>query len=389
MVREKIVPAGGGLVFIFWLANKCIRGTMLSDSRPPTPISRIGTMAELGPGMEVFGDYYLLGRVGLGGMAEIFRARRFQEPVEGSELGPFGRASRRRIYDAPIVVLKRLLVEQAKNPFFLDNFIMETDITRLFDHPNVVKTLQSGDVEGVFYLVMEYVSGVNLNTLLGKLASQRERMDLQLALFIVYSAASALDYTHNFRMPSGRRSCFVHRDLSPHNIFLGFSGRAKLGDFGVIHMDALEGSAEGAVVTGKLGYLSPEQVSAQELDERSDLFSLGIILYECITGRRLFYARRGERETEVMKRIREANIPSMREIVPSLPKALEELVFYCLKPQPNERIPSAEILMTELRQFIESEPLTAADSLANLLIDLFPQQHAEFLRDLEHGLIRS
>jgi hypothetical protein len=79
----------------------------------------------------------------------------------------------------------------------------------------------------------------------------------------------------------------------------------------------------------------------------------------------------------------------MREIVPSLPKALEDLVFYCLKPAPNERIPSAEILMTELRQFIESEPTTAKDSLANLLIDLFPQQHAEFLRDLEHGLIRS
>ena len=90
-----------------------------------------------------------------------------------------------------------------------------------------------------------------------------------------------------------------------------------------------------------------------------------------------------------MKRIREANIPSMREIVPSLPKALEDLVFYCLKPQPNERIPSAETLMTELRQFIESEPLTATEALANLLIDLFPQQHAEFLRDLKHGLIRS
>ena len=239
-------------------------------------------MAELGPGMEVFGDYYLLGKSASAGWQRSSSAT-IPEPVEGSEIGPFGRASSRQIYDAPIVVLKRLLVEQAKNPFFLDNFIMETDITRLFDHPNVVKTLQSGDVDGVFYLVMEYVSGVNLNTLLGRLAGQRERMELQLALFIAYSAASALDYTHNFRMPSGRRSRFVHRDLSPHNIFLGFGGRAKLGDFGVVHMDALEGSAKGAVVTGKLGYLSPEQVSAQELDERSDLFSLGIILYECLT----------------------------------------------------------------------------------------------------------
>jgi serine/threonine protein kinase len=338
--------------------------------------------------MEIFGDYYLLGRVGLGGMAEIFRARRFQTPVEGSELGPFGRASKRPLTGERVVVLKRLLVEQAKNPFFLDNFIMETDITRLFDHPNVVRTLESGDVDGVFYLVMEFVSGVNLNTLLGKLASQRERMDLQQALHLVCSAASALDYTHHFRMPSGRRSRFIHRDLSPHNIFLGFSGKAKLGDFGVIHMDALEGSSQGAVVTGKLGYLSPEQVTAQELDERSDLFSLGIILYECLTGRRLFYARRGEREVEVMQRIREAKIPPMSDANPDLPNGLEAIVLSCLRPLAEERIASAEALLEALAPYVTYDAHKQSESLASLLVDLFPAKHAEYLRDLDNGLIR-
>ena len=360
---------------------------MTPNSRPPQPISRIAQLSALGPGMEVFGDYYLLGRVGVGGMAEIFRARRFQEPVQGSSIGPFGRASRRPKNDAPIVVLKRLLVAQAKNPFFLDNFIMETDITRLFDHPNVVKTLESGDVDGVFYLVMEYVSGVNLNTLLGKLASMRERMDLQLALFIGHCAAAALDYTHNFRMPSGRHSRFVHRDLSPHNLFLGFAGKAKLGDFGVIHMDALEGSSRGAVVTGKLGYLSPEQVGADELDERSDLFSLGIILYECITGRRLFYARRGETEVEVMKRIREAHVPALSESTPGLPRELEQIVRSCLEPNIDQRMASAEELLRSLAPFITHDPLTSAESLTTLLVSLFPNQHRAYIRDLQNGLL--
>jgi serine/threonine protein kinase len=286
------------------------------------------------------------------------------------------------------VVLKRLLVEQAKNPFFLDNFIMETDVTRLFDHPNVVSTLESGDVDGVFFLVMEFVSGVNLNTLLGKLASQRERMDLQLALYIVHSAAAALDYTHNFRMPSGRSSRFIHRDLSPHNIFLGFSGKAKLGDFGVIHMDALEGSSQGAVVTGKLGYLSPEQVTSQELDERSDLFSLGIILYECLTGRRLFYARRGEREVDVMKRIREAKIPPMSDANPDLPAGLEAIVLSCLQAEAEERAPSAEALLHALAPYITHDAFKQSEALVGLLVDIFPTQHAEYLRDLDNGLIR-
>jgi serine/threonine protein kinase len=338
--------------------------------------------------MEIFGDYYLLGRVGLGGMAEIFRARRFQTPVEGSELGPFARATKRPLTGECVVVLKRLLVEQAKNPFFLDNFIMETDVTRLFDHPNVVSTLESGDVDGVFFLVMEFVSGVNLNTLLGKLASQRERMDLQLALYIVHSAAAALDYTHNFRMPSGRSSRFIHRDLSPHNIFLGFSGKAKLGDFGVIHMDALEGSSQGAVVTGKLGYLSPEQVTSQELDERSDLFSLGIILYECLTGRRLFYARRGEREVDVMKRIREAKIPPMSDANPDLPAGLEAIVLSCLQAEAEERAPSAEALLHALAPYITHDAFKQSEALVGLLVDIFPTQHAEYLRDLDNGLIR-
>ena len=104
----------------------------MNGSQTPQPISRVATLTTLGPGMEQFGDYYLLGQVGVGGMAEVFRARRFQEPVPGTEVGPFGRTTRRPVTGAQVVVLKRLLVEQAKNPFFLDNFIMETDSTRLF-----------------------------------------------------------------------------------------------------------------------------------------------------------------------------------------------------------------------------------------------------------------
>ena len=359
----------------------------MNGSQTPKPISRVATLTSLGPGMEQFGDYYLLGQVGVGGMAEIFRARRFQEPVRGTEVGPFGRTTRRPVTGAQLVVLKRLLVEQAKNPFFLDNFIMETDITRLFDHPNIVRTLESGDIDGVFYLVMEFLSGVNLNHLLGKLASERVTMPLHMTLYIIRAAASALDYTHNFRMPSGRESRFIHRDLSPHNIFLGFSGKAKLGDFGVIHMDALEGTSHGAVVTGKLGYLSPEQVSAEELDERSDLFSLGIILYECLTGRRLFYARRGETEVDVMKRIREAKIPPPRKANPALPEGLCEVVMRCLRPRSEDRFATAHELFQELGAFALQDPLESADELAALLLDLFPDLHREYLRDLKNGLI--
>ena len=165
----------------------------------PIPLSEVGRIARLGPKVEVFGDYYLLERVGVGGMAEVHRARRFRLPT------PDGQTYVKALHE-PLVVLKRLLPEAAANPDFADNFVIETDIARLLDHEHIVQTLDSGEVEGAFFLVMEYVSGVNLNTLLGRLASRREEMPQALAMYLVGRVLDGLIHAHNFSYPAGERS---------------------------------------------------------------------------------------------------------------------------------------------------------------------------------------
>jgi len=285
------------------------------------------------------------------------------------------------------VVLKRLLSEKHAQPDFADAFVLETDITSMFDHVNVVRTLDSGEIKGRHYLVMELVSGVNLNRLLGSLAANRRHLPFHLAVYLALNALRGLHYTHTFTLPSGRPGRFIHRDLSPHNLFLGFDGTVKLGDFGVLHMNNIEGSSQGAIVTGKLGYLSPEQVGAEELDERSDLFSLMIILYECVTGRRLFFSKGDEPESEVMKRIRAAQIPRPSRVIKDLPRAFESVLLKGLSGDRDQRYPSAMELIEALDPFLKVSPADCADELRQLLLRIYPDEHRKFERDQAHGLL--
>lgn len=344
------------------------------------PLSAIGRIAELGPKVQIFGDYYLLEPVGLGGMAEVFRARRYrQESADGQGY--------EKLVGEPLVVLKRLLPEAAANPDFSDNFILETDVAQLLEHPNIVKTLDSGEVEGAFFLVMEYVSGVNLNTLLGRLAARREEMPQSLAVHIVKKTLQALIYAHNFQLPSGRKIAVIHRDVSPHNIFLDFDGRSMLGDFGVVHIDQLAGDSAGVIVTGKLGYLSPEQVVGESLDERSDLFSLSVILWECLTGRRLFFAKPGEQDVDVMKRIRRGKIPSPRTVLPNMDDDLEQLLLKGLCQDRKKRFKSAQEMLDALAPFDDEDDESGAQQLAQFMARLFEKEHDLFMQDRQHGLL--
>ncbi len=346
----------------------------------PIPLSEIGRIARLGPKVEVFGDYYLLERVGIGGMAEVHRARRFRLPtVDGKS---FLKANHE-----PLVVLKRLLPEAAANPDFADNFVIETDIARLLDHPHIVQTLDSGEVDGAFFLVMEYVSGVNLNTLLGRLAARRQEMPQALAMHLVCCVLDGLIYAHNMQLPSGRKISVIHRDVSPHNVFLDFNGRVKLGDFGVVHIDEMAGDSAGVIVTGKLGYLSPEQVVGESLDERTDLFSLSTILWECVTGRRLFYANPGEQDMDVMKRIRRGSIPDPRQFVESLNEGLAEAILTGLRQDREERFHDAKTMQNALKPFSPWSVDQGSKALAKLMAELFEAEHALFVQDQQHGLL--
>ncbi|MFN7147789.1 MAG: serine/threonine-protein kinase, partial [Myxococcota bacterium] len=219
-----------------------------------------------------FGRYQLLERIAAGGMAEVFLARSFG--VEGFE---------KRL------VIKRILPELAQNPRFVQMFVHEAKLSVSLAHPNIVQVFDLGKVGDDPYMAMEYIQGRDLTQVLRVLRRNGERLPIPIAVTIAAAVARGLAYAHARAAPDGRPLHIVHRDVSPHNIMVSYEGDVKLVDFGIAR---LVGEREGADAKrpggGKFAYMSPEQAAGKPLDHRSDIFSLGVVLFEMLAGRRLF-----------------------------------------------------------------------------------------------------
>ncbi len=291
----------------------------------------------------VAGRYRLLRRLAIGGMGELFVAR-----VEGPE--GLGRK----------VVLKRIRPELASEPSVRRRFEREARVGVGVEHPNVVKVLEVGTWNGELFLVMEYVEGCDLHHLLRALQARGERLELPLALFIGAELALGLHSLHTFTDPDGRPAGLVHRDVSPANVLLSRHGDVKLGDFGIARADAIDTATAATLtggVVGKVHYLSPEQADRRPVGPPSDIFSLGVVLYEMLSGRRPF---EGDTEWRVIERIvRDAPVP-IEEVCPDLPPGLRALVHQCLDKDPARRPASAETVHLALLDIIASTGWTVS-----------------------------
>ena len=279
--------------------------------------------------VETFGRYQLIRLAGTGGMAQVHLARRI-----GSEgfIKP--------------CVLKRIAPEQAHDPSIRQMFMEEARLTALLNHPNVVQTFDFGELQGVPYLAMELVDGVNLAQLCRTL-NQRERwLPLTASVDIVLALLEALEYAHTLQDLDGRPLNLVHRDVSPQNTLLSRQGAVKLADFGIARHDAREAATIGTNVKGKPGYMSPEQAMGAVVDARADLFSVGIILAELIAARRVLARKdrvKGLLEVEV--RVREL----CRER-PGTPPELVEFTTSMARLEPEARPPTAADAARALRR---------------------------------------
>jgi serine/threonine-protein kinase len=269
-----------------------------------------------------FGDYQILGHLGEGGMCHVFRARRKGEQHD--------------------VALKLLKEERRKDERVLDLFITEADLSLLLHHPNLVETYDAGEVSGRYYIAMELVEGVNLREL------------------VAVSQAGT---------PLG----LVHRDVTPHNVFLSFDGRIILGDLGIAHVQAY-GDVETSTAMGKLGYLSPEQASGEVIDARSDLFAVGVMLHELLTGRRLY---EGSDESKLLEEIAEAKAPKLRRLRPRASAELEDVVDRALARRARDRFDSAEAFMVALEP-CWSTLIGNPRALAGLMAAMLPDRAQAF-----------
>jgi serine/threonine protein kinase len=264
-----------------------------------------------------FGRHLLLERINVGGMAEVFRAKSFG--VEGFER---------------IVAVKRILPTLADDEEFITMFIDEARIAAHLTHQNIVQIFELNRAEKTFFISMEYVAGHDLRLILDHQKKQRRPMEVPKAAFIVSRVAEALEYAHRKRDPAGRDLKIIHRDVTPQNVIVSFEGEVKLCDFGIAKAATRVSRTQVGVLKGKFAYMSPEQVRGQPTDRRSDIFALGVIFYEMLTGERLFL---GESDYATLDSVRQAVIPPPSKYNPNLSPGLEAVLLKMLARDPKDR----------------------------------------------------
>ncbi|MCA9568531.1 MAG: serine/threonine protein kinase [Myxococcales bacterium] len=274
-------------------------------------------------GPQQFGDYHLLEKIATGGMAEVWRARAYG--LAGFE---------------KILVIKKVLQNLAGDDEFIKLFIDEARISVQLLHVNIVQVFDLGEVNGQYYMAMEYVHGQDLARLVSR-ALDMGTFPIPLTLFVMSEVLKALQFAHERTDEDGKPLRIVHCDISPQNILVSYAGEVKITDFGISRA-AFQAQALHEVIRGKYAYMSPEQVDGKELDGRSDLFSLGVVFFEMLTGRRLFKAKSRD---ETIARVRRADVPAPHTYRPEISADLEAIVLKSLRARPEDRYQScAEML---------------------------------------------
>ncbi len=303
----------------------------------------------------MFGRYELLDRIGLGGMAEVWRAR-----VGG--VGGFEK----------IVVIKKILPSFASNRTFIDMLLAEARLCAVLQHANVVQTYENGEIDGIFYIAMEYVPGHDLFKVLSRATQTQYRIPPEICLLVASEVAKGLHYAHNAKDHYGRSLNIIHRDVSPSNVIISESGEVKVMDFGVAKATPggqRENATRSGVLKGKLGYMSPEQVTGRPFDHRSDIFSLGIILYESLTLKRLFLAKT---DLETLVNIRDARIEQKFKKHAYIEEDIREILRKALARDPAERYPTALAMHDDIMTVLFARRQhVSAGHLAKFMEELF------------------
>src|ERR1043165_4815958 len=235
-----------------------------------------------------------------------------------------------------LVILKSLLPDLAAQEDFVDQFLDEARVAATLNHPNIVSIYEVGLWNGTYFIAMEYIKGDNLSRLQRAAERQKNRVPLDVAAFIIHDAAHALDHAHKATDIHGKPLSIVHRDISPQNIMVRTDGVTKVVDFGIAKAANRSSRTATGLLKGKVQYMSPEQVSGQELDGRADQFALGVVLWEMVAGRKLFS---GGTDLDVLRAVISAPIPKLTEIVPDVPAELERCVERMLARERNQRYP--------------------------------------------------
>jgi eukaryotic-like serine/threonine-protein kinase len=284
---------------------------------------------------ERLGPYELLRHIATGGMAEIFLAKNRAQ----------GEAS-------PVVVVKRMLPQLTTRPDFVQMFVDEGRLTQQLRHRHIVHALDIGEADGTHYIVMELVDGPHLGGLFAHSLRNRNALPVPLCAWVVARAAEGLHHAHESKdNQTGLSLQLVHRDISPQNLLVGRNGDVKVTDFGVAKADNQQTKTRTGIIKGKVAYMSPEQCLGDRVDRRTDVFALGIVLYELLTRRRLF---RDKSDLLVMQRITGSDVPPPSSVNPEVDAGLDRVVLAALARRLDDRTPTALQLAQQLDAWLHA-----------------------------------
>jgi serine/threonine protein kinase/tetratricopeptide (TPR) repeat protein len=323
-----------------------------------------------------FGRYVLTRLIGEGGMAEVYQAS--VRVAEGL---------------TKWVVIKKIRKEFADEREFTRMFVEEAKIALGLNHANIVQVFDFGQVRGTFYLAMELIEGLDLMRLFHAARAQGDAFPAVIAAYVAHQVASGLAYAHRRRDDYGAPLGIVHRDVSPHNIMLSYDGQVKILDFGIARARGpasrpSASAAEEETIKGKVAYMSPEQALGRPLDQRSDIYSLGVVLYELLTGELLFRQRD---RIAALARVRSDPLQPVLEVAPDLPDELAAIVDRALARDPNARYATARELQAELAAFLHrADPVVDDEALRQFLGRYRPKDPRAAARPgaIEHGATR-
>lgn len=299
-----------------------------------------------------FGRYILMQKIAQGGMAEIFKAKYLGESGFSKE-----------------VAIKRLLPVWSDNPQFINMLIDEAKALVHLSHPNIVQVFELGKDEKIFYISMEWVLGLDLRQLFLKVTQEEKELPLKLVLFLISQILKALDYAHCKKDTNGGELHLVHRDISPQNILVSFEGQVKVTDFGIARGSHRSVETTQAQVKGKYAYMSPEQARGERVDARTDLYAVGILLYELLEGQRLFD---GVNDLATLEKVRESRLPA--DALQKWPAPLRAIVLKSLQKNSAHRYQTAAAFLADIQRFASQKKMGAdSESLAAYLKEIFPE----------------
>jgi hypothetical protein len=279
-----------------------------------------------------FGSYILLDRIASGGMADVYRAK-----ASGAE--DFQR----------LVAIKCMRPDLGDDKQFVPMFIDEAKLAAQLSHSNIVQIYELGRVGSRLYIAMELIWGKDLKQILRTLRALGKQLPLQLCAYVVHRTAEALDYAHQFTTVEGRRLNLIHRDVSPQNLLITYDGQLKVVDFGIARADERQTQTQVGVLKGKFAYMAPEQTANQPLDHRVDIFALGSVFFEMLTGRQLFGA---ENQLAIIEKVRTMAPPPIQSLRPDVPAEVDQILARALAKRPDQRYRTALELAEAVSRFL-------------------------------------